>query len=102
MLCMLVQDSLVDQPQAEGTFPVQIKLIRFYYLSHLSVIQKNFYKFDRPRGREAARLFSLQLFLFTNTISAACEELFDHPGAIGFFFQVKLFLFIEIPQIAIY
>ena len=54
VLCMLVQDSLVDQPQAEG----------------LGVIQKNFDKFNHPGGREAARLFSLQLFLFTNTISA--------------------------------
>ena len=43
VLCMLAAtpDSLVDQPQAEGTFPVQTN-------SHLSVIQKNFYKFDRP------------------------------------------------------
>ena len=32
------------------------------------------------------------------------EELFDRPGAIGFFFilQVELLLFIEIPQITIY
>ena len=63
----------VDQPQAEGTFPVQIQI--FIYPgahndapdlsnSHLSVIQKNFYKFDRPGGREAARLFSLKLKLF--------------------------------------
>ena len=56
----------VDQPQAEGTFPVQIQIFIYLsiYNSHLSVVPKNFYKFDRPGGREAARLFSLKLKLF--------------------------------------
>ena len=36
VLCMLLNESLVDQPQAEGIFPVQI--IIFLYLS---VIQKS-------------------------------------------------------------
>ena len=36
VLCMLVNVSLVDQPLAEGTFPVQINF--FFYLS---VIQKS-------------------------------------------------------------
>ena len=30
VLCMLVNESLVDQPLAEGTFPVQINLFPIY------------------------------------------------------------------------
>ena len=55
VLCMLVYTGLPgDQPQAEGTFPVQIKIHLYLSNSRLSVIQKNFYKFDRP---ETAGLF---------------------------------------------
>ena len=33
VLCVLVQDSLVDQPQAEGTFPIPIISLIVIYLS---------------------------------------------------------------------
>ena len=62
VLCVVYRiDSLVDQPQAEGTFHVQIKtyqILAIIYLPKSSVIQK--YKFD-------------------------------HPGAIGFFFSSPSF-----------
>ena len=63
----------MDQPQAEGTFPVQSKIYLYLPNSHLSVIQKNFYKSDRPGGRKAAGLFSRRtevVSLYRNTTNS--------------------------------
>ena len=93
----LVQDSLVDQPQAEGTFPVQTKLYLSNILSnsHLSV----------QEGGRLLGLFSHQrkLFLFIEipqnisplSISTKPEKncLTDHAGATGFFYFSKLSCF---------
>ena len=43
VLYMFVQDSLEDQPQAEGTFPVKIKIYLSIYLSikHIATVHRD-------------------------------------------------------------
>ena len=72
VLCILALVAMYRTPwwtshRLKGHFLSKLKFISICLIagvhnSHLSVIQKNFYKFDHPGGREAARHFSLQFF----------------------------------------
>ena len=98
--CTGLPGAPVDQPQAEGTFPVQTKL----YLSRSINILSNNHLSVQEGGRLLG-LFSHQrkLFLFIEipqnisplSINTKPEKncLTDHAGATGFFYFSKLSCF---------